>query len=65
MAGSQKEGGLPYLIVDGEVVAVGRCLLKTASRKGEASDLWYSRCDEFAVLSPSSLEQKTHGGDHA
>jgi hypothetical protein len=36
------EDGLAYLILDGKIVAAGRCLLKTTSRKGEAIDLWYS-----------------------
>ena len=40
--GQAVEDGLAYLTPDGKAVAAGRCLLKTASRKGEAIDLWYS-----------------------
>jgi DDE superfamily endonuclease len=35
------EQGLPYLILDGKVVA-GRCKEKTTSRKGREIDRWYS-----------------------
>lgn len=34
--------GLPYLILDGKVVAADRCQEKTISRKGREIDGWYS-----------------------
>jgi DDE superfamily endonuclease len=37
-----KEQGLPYLILDGTVVAADRCAEKTISRKGREIDRWYS-----------------------
>jgi DDE superfamily endonuclease len=37
-----KEQGLPYLILDGKVVAADRCKEKTISRKGREIDRWYS-----------------------
>jgi hypothetical protein len=40
--GKAKEQGLPYLILDGKVVAADRCQEKTISRKGKQIDRWYS-----------------------
>ena len=37
-----QEQGLPYLILDGKVVAADRCKEKTISRKGREIDRWYS-----------------------
>jgi hypothetical protein len=37
-----KECGLPYLILDGKVVASDRCAEKATSRKGRQIDSWYS-----------------------
>ena len=37
-----KELGLPYLILDGTVVASDRCAEKTTSNKGREIDRWYS-----------------------
>ena len=37
-----KEQGLPYMILDGKVVAADRCKEKTISRKGREIDRWYS-----------------------
>ena len=37
-----KEQGLPYLILDGKVVASDRLKEKTISRKGREIDRWYS-----------------------
>jgi hypothetical protein len=37
-----KERGLPYLILDGTIVAADRCAEKTISRKGREIDRWYS-----------------------
>jgi DDE superfamily endonuclease len=37
-----KEQGLPYLILDGKVVAADRLREKTISRKGKEIDRWYS-----------------------
>jgi hypothetical protein len=37
-----KEQGLAYLILDGKVVASGRCKEKSTSRKGKEIDRWYS-----------------------
>jgi hypothetical protein len=37
-----REAGLPYLILDGKVVAADRCSEKTISRKGREIDRWYS-----------------------
>jgi DDE superfamily endonuclease len=37
-----REQGLPYLILDGKVVAADRCKEKTISRKGREIDRWYS-----------------------
>jgi hypothetical protein len=34
--------GLPYLILDGKIVASDRCAEKTISRKGREIDRWYS-----------------------
>lgn len=36
------ELGLPYLILDGTVVAADRCAEKTISKKGREIDCWYS-----------------------
>jgi len=33
--------GTPYVILDGKIVASGRCHEKTVSRKGRDIDLWY------------------------
>ena len=41
-AGEGTEQGLPYLILDGKVVAADRCKEKTISRKGREIDRWYS-----------------------
>ena len=37
-----KERGLPYLILDGTIIAADRCAEKTVSRKGREIDRWYS-----------------------
>ena len=37
-----KDRGLPYLILDGTIVAADRCAEKTTSRKGREIDRWYS-----------------------
>ena len=37
-----RELGLPYLILDGTVVAADRCTEKTISRQGQDIDRWYS-----------------------
>jgi hypothetical protein len=37
-----REQGLPHLILDGKVVAAGRCKENTISRKGKEIDRWYS-----------------------
>ena len=37
-----QQQGLPYLILDGTVVAADRCKEKTISRKGREIDRWYS-----------------------
>jgi DDE superfamily endonuclease len=37
-----KADGLPYLILDGKVVATGRLKEKTISKKGKEIDRWYS-----------------------
>lgn len=37
-----RELGLPYLILDGTIVAADRCAEKTISRKGRQIDRWYS-----------------------
>ena len=37
-----RELGLPYLILDGKIVASDRCTEKKASRKGREIDRWYS-----------------------
>jgi hypothetical protein len=37
-----EERGLPYLILDGTVVAADRCAEKTNSKKGREIDRWYS-----------------------
>jgi hypothetical protein len=37
-----RELGLPYLILDGKIVASDRCTEKTVSRKGREIDRWYS-----------------------
>ena len=37
-----REEGLPYLILDGKVVAADRLKEKTISRKGKEIDRWYS-----------------------
>jgi hypothetical protein len=37
-----RDDGLPYLILDGKVVAAGRCKEKTTSRKGREIDRWHS-----------------------
>jgi hypothetical protein len=36
------EQGLPYLILDGTIIAADRCAEKTVSRKGQQIDRWYS-----------------------
>lgn len=36
------ERGLPYLILDGKIVASDRCAEKTISKKGREIDRWYS-----------------------
>jgi DDE superfamily endonuclease/Helix-turn-helix of DDE superfamily endonuclease len=37
-----EERGLPYLILDGTIIAADRCAEKTISRKGREIDRWYS-----------------------
>jgi hypothetical protein len=37
-----REQGLPYLILDGKIVAADRCKQKTISKKGRQIDRWYS-----------------------
>jgi hypothetical protein len=37
-----RELGLPYLILDGKIVASDRCAEKTISKKGREIDRWYS-----------------------
>ena len=37
-----EELGLPYLVLDGTVVASDRCAEKTTSKKGRKIDRWYS-----------------------
>ena len=37
-----RETGLPYLILDGKIVAADRCAETTVSRKGREIDRWYS-----------------------
>jgi hypothetical protein len=56
-----KEQGLPYLILDGKVVAADRCKEKTISRKGREIDRWYSgKAHRFggniqALFTPGSI----------
>jgi hypothetical protein len=55
--------GVPYLILDGKIVATDRCREKTTSRKGKTNVLGVLRplCDAMPVLADPGYEGAGHG----